>query len=152
MINDYIEVFKTYFYDLAVQVIVAFSKDCQLITWTGNKDYDKSTNSLKSRCFQVITKIMKYYRKIEKNKIKQSLKEGTQEDGDFVKLSTNLTLECFKNLEKVITERFSYIQNFGDDNPDYNYESILFYILEYLYTVSKQQSFVQYFNTQSLRL
>ncbi len=98
--------------------------DQNIITWTGNKEIDKSTNSLKTRCYQFITNIVKYY-------------DNNITDPTFIEIYTNLTVSSFLTLESLVNNKFIYLQNLHVDDddiryPNHGYKALIYYILEFL--------------------
>jgi len=123
--------------DVTIKILL-FSKDGKIISWTGHKEFDKSNNMLKVRCLQVIIKILRYYKSSDK---------------DYVKLYTDVAFEVLKNLEFVIKEKLEYMKNLDEDNyPDNGYEPLVYFLLDYLYYIFKQDPIIQTFNTTTIRM
>ena len=93
---------------------------------------------MKSRCFQFLTKIIKYYNfKIE--------------DERYGLLYNNITYTCFSNMGNVVSLKLAYLHNLYSDNeeiqyPDYQYKSLIYYMLEFLDSSFLSSSKVDTFN------
>ena len=124
-----------------------------IIAWTGNKSFDKAINSLKSRCFIVITKIIKYYKTNMKTEETKDINSITE----YIKQYTDLTFEGFKCLEFIIREKLYNFTNLEEDDDSLNlsdngYTTLVYYLLSFLLTVFKQEPIIQTFNNNTIRL
>jgi hypothetical protein len=106
------------------------------IAWTNNSEYDNSMNSMKSKAFQFFNSLLQ-----KKDKVI---------DTSFVEGYTELIKSCLQNLQFVITEKFSYLQEMDKESttfPDYNYENLIYQVLLFLSKSLIREPFIDTFRS-----
>lgn len=106
------------------------------IAWQGDKQFDNAINSMKAKAFQFLNSVM------QNNKHKL--------DDNMIKTLSSLIQACVQNLEYVVNEKFSYLQEINKEStnfPDYNYENLIHQILLFLTRTLGRDPFLDQFST-----
>jgi hypothetical protein len=104
------------------------------IAWEKNSHFDNTINGMKAKAFQFINSLLQKKEKV----IDNGLVEGY----------TGLIRACLQNLEFVVSQKFSYLQEMDKESldfPDYNYENLLYQVLLFLSRILIREPFVDNF-------
>jgi hypothetical protein len=139
MFNKVSHLFYSKFLDTAFKFASMTIPNVQpvyFIAWTNNSEYDNSMNSMKSKAFQFFNSLLQ-----KKDKVI---------DTSFVEGYTELIKSCLQNLQFVITEKFSYLQEMDKESttfPDYNYENLIYQVLLFLSKSLIREPFIDTFRS-----
>jgi hypothetical protein len=139
MLNKLIHIYNVKFVETAIKFASMTIPNVQpvyFIAWENNSEFDNSMNSMKAKAFQFLNSLMQKKEKLI--------------DASFVDSYTVLVQSCISNLQFVITDKFSYIQEMDKESnnyPDYNYENLIYQILLFLSKILIREPFVETFRT-----
>jgi len=122
--NNIVDYYKKQFFYFAAKLLLNLNNQSYIISFNNYNEFDKKVNTMKSRCFQFMFYIIRYY------------KDTLTQDDEISKVFLNVLFEGLKTLEFIVKDKLVHIQNLDENEyPDYGYTSFICSLMDYILIV-----------------